>query len=87
MRVSEDRREAYDAKLTMIKPRASTIKQHVDPPSASITPWLDGTDNDSRKRRRENREDAIGHSSMSKCLSSTNIGETRGVARLGNGSL
>ena len=48
--------------------------------------WLDGTDDDSR-RRRENNEHAEGHSSMSKTPISTSMDEIGGITTPSRGKL
>ena len=50
MRVAEEIREAYDSEIAKDKPRAISVRQHIDPPSGSIMSLLDGTDDDSRRR-------------------------------------
>jgi hypothetical protein len=86
MRVAEEIREAYDSKIAKDKPRAISARQHIDPPSGSIMSWLDGTDDDSR-RRRENNEHAEGHSSMSKTPISTSVDEIGGITTPSRGKL
>ena len=87
IRVVEEIGEAYVSKIANIKPRAISTRQHIDPPSGSIMSWLDDTDDDSRNRRRENREHTEGHSSRSKSPIPTSVDEIGGIKTPSRGKL
>ena len=48
MRVAEEIKYAYDARVAMGEPRAIGTTRHNDPPPGSSMSWLECTDNDSR---------------------------------------